>query len=257
MSQQAHTPDEAGAPQPGTAPTGPPVGRVSLLAVISLALGVLSYIACLSVVAAVPGLVIGIIALALIHSSRGTQTGKGIAVAGVVLCVLNIMLTVLIVATYDTDRFLNLGPGGGIGGMRAQAREAVCMNNMTQLGLGLMMYAADHEDKFPEASAWCDALTKSGSVPGVPVFQCPEAMSLKCGYALNENLSGLTLDSIPSPAETVLLFESDVGWNAAGGPEAMISKPRHPDGYIILSVSGCVQVLTEDELEDLIWQPGQ
>jgi len=254
VSLQGQPPDDAGPPQPGAEPTGPPVSRVSFLAVISLVLGVLSFVACLSIVAAVPGLVIGIVALALISSSRGTQTGKGLAVSGIVVCALNIILTIVIVTNYDTDKILNWGPGGGIGGARAQARQMACMSNVRQLQLSLMMYTADNGDKFPEASAWCDALTKTGAMVGGPVFQCPEAPALRCAYAFNENLSGLEMDSMPSPGETVLLFESDVGWNAAGGPEAMISTPRHPNGYMIGFVDGHVECVSEEGLEALIWE---
>jgi len=255
VSLQGQPPDDAGPPQPGAEPTGPPVSRVSFLAVISLVLGVLSFVACLSIVAAVPGLIVGIVALALISSSRGTQTGKRIAWAGIVVCALNIILTVVIVTNYDTDKILNKLPGGGgIPGGRASARQIACTSNLHQLGTVFMMYTADNEGKFPEASAWCDALTRAEYLSASVVFQCPEAPTLRSGYAFNENLSGVDIDDIPSLAGTVLLFESDVGWNAAGGPEAMISTPRHPNGYMIGFVDGHVECVSEEGLEALIWE---
>ena len=38
-----------------------------------------------------------------------------------------------------------------VGGLRASAKSAVCINNLRQLGSGLILYAQEHDNKLPQA----------------------------------------------------------------------------------------------------------
>ena len=55
--------------------------------------------------------------------------------------------------------------------------------------------------------------------------------------------------------QTVMLFESDGGWNANGGPERMITKPRHARMFVVAFVDGSVRQLPESQLNTLRWDP--
>jgi prepilin-type processing-associated H-X9-DG protein len=65
------------------------------------------------------------------------------------------------------------------------------------------------------------------------------------------------MPNIKAPGNTVLLFESDAGWNASGDQGAMIARPRHSGGFIILFADGHVEAVPRERLRSLIWNPQQ
>jgi hypothetical protein len=102
----------------------------------------------------------------------------------------------------------------------------VCKLDVENLQLALNMYAGDY-GAFPPADRWCDRV-----MPYVQndddVFVCPVRPQLRCGYAMNRALGNVRPEEVSTdPAKTVLLFESDAGWNASGGIELLPKKPCH------------------------------
>ena len=95
---------------------------------------------------------------------------------------------------------------------RDRQRQRRCLNNMKQLLLGLLMYC---EQGNPLRPTWVEDI--SPYVRNDPLFRCPSRQELKVGFALNQALLGLTLADIARPAETVLLFESNVGGDGPVG----------------------------------------
>ena len=84
------------------------------------------------------------------------------------------------------------------------------------------------------------------------IFHCPEASKKqRCSYAMNRKLGGVK-DRGQIPKDTVLLFESDAGWNAAGGPE--IAVLRHFRGHVLL-VDGSFQYVEPKDFGQLRWDP--
>ena len=84
---------------------------------------------------------------------------------------------------------------------------------MKQLGLAVRIYAVDHNDQLPPAATWCDAIQSQRRLAqGLPM---PDRAGRRCAYAFNAKLDGKK-DSEIDP-QTVLLFESDAGWNGSGG----------------------------------------
>lgn len=96
-------------PVEASAPTNP-------LAIWSLVLGLLSYV-CLGLLAAVPAVILGHMALGQIRRSGDEQGGKGLAVVGLVLGYANIVLTVLGIV------FLVLFMMIGVAAMEAQTSQ--------------------------------------------------------------------------------------------------------------------------------------
>jgi prepilin-type processing-associated H-X9-DG protein len=51
----------------------------------------------------------------------------------------------------------------------------------------------------------------------------------------------------------VLLFESDAGWNSAGGPELLTTEHHSGEGCNVLFADGHVSFIRTEELSDLKW----
>jgi len=109
-----------------------------------------------------------------------------------------------------------------------EANRVNCLSIMGTLAASLRMYARDN-GAFPPAGRWSDVV--AAQVTEANSFVCPARPGLRCGYAFNSALAGMRPEDIKSdPKRTVLLFESDRGWNATGGKELLPSRPRHGGG---------------------------
>jgi hypothetical protein len=182
-------------------------------------------------------LVLSLVALATVVLSRKRAAGRGWAAAGALISAILVLLTLTVgLPMLDT------------------VHQAVCQKNLMQLALVLEMYAGDNGDLLPTTS-WSDrALSEVGrDVWGI--FRCPEAPGLRCAYAFNRALMGRSIKTIPQPERTVLLFESDLGWNSAGGPDALVRTPRHSGKDVFAFADGSVKLFDRKQESDLIWYP--
>jgi len=122
-------------PQPSAAAEAKTCG----LAIASLVLGILGFVSGLS---AIPGLILGIMALSRINRSAGRLRGKGLATAGIVTSsVVFVMFFVIAVLA------AMLMPA--LARARLEARKAASKNNLHQIGLGIAMYSADNREQYP------------------------------------------------------------------------------------------------------------
>ena len=221
-------------PLPSTAPPLP--AKTSGLAITSLVLGILGLPTC--GVTGLFGLILGVVALA---KAKG---GRGIAVAGVVVSVFSLLIMPLLLAM--------LLPA--LAAAKQKAQEINCLNNERQLATAVRMYSSDNKDQYPPAATWCDAIRSF--VVSEKAFQCPAGdPSKRCHYAYNAKLDGL--DESKVNPNTVLIFETEGGWNVSGGPELMLSHPRHAGGRIsvIAFADGHVEAVTASRLNTLRWDP--
>jgi len=113
--------------------------------------------------------------------------------------------------------------------VREKARQTSCLSNEKQLGLGLMQYVQDYDEKFPagyitggtapaigQASNW--GMGWAGEtysyIKSTGVFKCPDdpgassGSSVPVSYSLNDNIAGLVDAALSSPASSVLLVEA-------------------------------------------------
>ena len=104
---------------------------------------------------------------------------------------------------------------------KVKANAMKSSNNAKQLGLGLIVHTQDNDGRLPTADKWCDAILRD---VGTPVFVSPQdpasSLPIKVGqkvssYAFNTALSGKNLNEV-NPG-TVIVFETDLGWNGSGG----------------------------------------
>ncbi|MFZ1072224.1 MAG: DUF4190 domain-containing protein [Verrucomicrobiia bacterium] len=222
------------------APPIPPT--TSGLAITSLVLGILGVFTC--GITALFGLIFGVMALVKGRQNRGSVGENGIALAGVIVSAIFVFMIPVFVAM--------LLPAFAAAKQRAQ--EINCMNNEKQLALAVHMYSNDNKDQFPPAATWCDAIRSH--VVSDKVFQCPAGdQSKRCNYAYNAKLDGMDRSKV-NP-NTVLIFETEGGWNDSGGPELMLNHARHGHGriFVIAFSDGHVEAVTGARLDTLRWDP--
>jgi len=219
--------------------TSAPAARTSGMAIASLVLGICGLITC--GITALVGLILGLVAMHRIKKSNGALGGSGLALAGTIVSAVFLLLIPLQAAVFLP----------ALASAKAKAQTINCYSNLKQLGLAVRLYAIDHNDQFPSATNWCDAILQDAGTN--TVFKCPAGNSGKRShYAFNAKLGGME-ESKVNP-ETVLLFETDGGWNVNGGLELLLTKPRH--GLIcVATADGSVQRVSELQLKNLRWDP--
>jgi prepilin-type processing-associated H-X9-DG protein len=223
-------------PPPIQAP--PPVGRTSAMAVSALILGVLGVFTCGGT--ALLGLILGIVAMVRVTNSRGALTGKGLALAGVIISgVLLILLPVVFIPA--------------LAAATQRAQQIACMNNERQLAQAVLAYSGQHGHHFPPAATWCHAIRPNAGSEAV--FRCPAAPLNRSGYAFNGRLDGA--DATKVNAGTVMLLDSEGGWNAHGGFELAAARHRVHHGRFVnvAFADGHVERVSEDQLSALRWEP--
>jgi hypothetical protein len=225
-------------------PTAAPAAsaKMSGIAVTSLVLGILGVFTC--GVTALVGLILGIIAMVKVKNSGGRLGGNGIALAGTIVSAIFLFLIPFYAALMLP----------ALAAAKQKAQSINCANNLKQLAIGVRIYSGDNKDQFPPAVTWCDAIRTYMGPDGTKPFHCPADFSgSRCSYAFNTKLGGMDENKI-NP-HTVMIFESDGDWNANGGPELMIGKPRHARVFLVAFADGSVQELRESQLNTLRWDP--
>jgi len=227
-------------PPPSPINALPTTGKTSALAVTSLVLGILGLFTC--GITALFGLILGIIALVKVSNSQGALRGKGLALAGTILSGVLLLLLPVFAAM--------LLPA--LAAAHDKARQINCMNNEKQLALAVMLYSGDHNNRFPPANTWCDAIKSAAGTE--KVFKCPAVNGdSRCDYAFNAKLDGMEANQI-NPL-TVMIFEADGGWDAHGGPELAAPQRHHGKSMIVAFADGHVEVVSASRLSSLRWNP--
>jgi prepilin-type N-terminal cleavage/methylation domain-containing protein/prepilin-type processing-associated H-X9-DG protein len=131
---------------------------------------------------------------------------------------------------------------------RSKARQSACLNNMKQLGTGLMMYAQDYDETLPlndfignglvplagwrdprAGDSWCSGIYPY--VKNLQIYVCPEAVPHPdpkspwrgpdrpedgtVSYLMNYATRGRPIASVPAPADLIFLHEGDRRWRVA------------------------------------------
>ena len=108
--------------------------------------------------------------------------------------------------------------------------------------MALTMYQQDYHE-FPSPENWSNRLSEYGEYyEGETTLRCQEATDPKRpAYAYNSALSGLKSTAVGDTSQLVAFFESDVGRDAAGGPELLPERSRHYGGDNVGFVDGHVR----------------
>jgi len=118
---------------PPPVPSAGIVPRTSQLATAAFVLGILSLLTC--GLTAIPAIVLGIVSFILIEKSGGRLTGTPFAVLGVIIPVL-IFFVIL------WPMLINV---------RQKACRMACGTNLTQIGMAILIYANDYDNKLPRS----------------------------------------------------------------------------------------------------------
>lgn len=213
--------------------------KTSRLAIASLVLGILSFVTCL--VTALPAIILGIVGLVKIAKSAGRLKGNGLAIAGIAVpAAASLLFAPMMLAT--------LFPA--LARSRQLAFRTVCANNLKQIGLSMHIYAEEHDGKYPTADRWCDLLVEDYDVRE-EVFRCKGAPEGLCNYAINKNLENF--DTRSTPPDMVVLFETNPGWNQAGGPEILTTDNHRSEGCNVLFIDNHVEFIKTEDLDKLKW----
>lgn len=101
-----------------------------------------------------------------------------------------------------------MAPNSVFSQAKEAAKRTACLSNVKQLALATIMYAADHDDRFPDANNWRKSI--SPYTKSADIFRCPEdKSSAPTSYRMNALLSRVSEMAIDDPAGTVLIFEGD------------------------------------------------
>jgi hypothetical protein len=210
------------------------------MAVTSLVLGILGLFTC--GITALFGLAFGIIALVKVRGSQGKLKGFGLALSGIVVSGVFVLMLPIFAAI--------LLPA--LAAAKSRAQTINCVNNERELAWAMHLYAEKNANHFPAATNWCDAI-KSYVTPNV--FKCPAANPAgQCDYAFNAALGGMDVSQVDP--RTVMLFESDAGWDASGGPDLMaVGRHQHVHLSVVAFADGSIQQVRQAGLNDLRWNP--
>jgi prepilin-type processing-associated H-X9-DG protein len=229
---------EAAPPASSTEAAGPT--KTSGLAITSLVLGILGAFTCGAT--ALIGLILGIVAMVKIKNSRGTLGGGGLALAGTIVSAVFVLMLPVFAAMF-LPAFAKA---------KQKAQTIRCVSNVKQLGSAMGIYLAAHQDRYPAATNWCDAI--QSYIGTTNAFRCPRDFSGgRCSYAFNAQLAGVEAGKV-SP-EAVVIFEAGSGWNLFGSHGLMLAKPRHGQVVVVAFADGHVEQVPASRLSKLQWNP--
>jgi len=137
---------------------------------------------------------------------------------------------------------------------RQKAQQTSCLSNVKQICLGMLAYAQDYDEVFAARGlAWVDDVDPY--IRNRQVLVCPSRPNLPVGYALNEKLIKAKLAQIHRPAETILVFESNLGGNnPVGGPAGVPEQGVHNGGINCGFVDGHAKWLRVEQARELLEQ---
>ena len=161
---------------------------------------------------------------------------------------------------------------------REKARQAVCMNNLKQIGLAVAMYAQDRDEWLPKGGyigwppgyGWRTILLSEGYLSKQDIFRCPSDnrdrrnatyYRLRATYVGNRGWSAykgvlgiyiiVRLSQIKMPSTTILATENPTNYNSiqgtsdyeclVTGQEANLVPPLHSGGSNYLFCDGHVE----------------
>jgi len=171
----------------------PDVGR-SYLTFIGVFLGGLSF-------------VLGFVSRTIIAINKGKVKGLAYLIIAIVL---------------GTPFILFIASGVYVNWNRARSEKP---GKARILGFAILEYAKEESGGYlPDAETWCDTVLKYNKTVYESAFSYRSSEPGVYNYAFNRNLSGLKLDMIPK--NTVLIFESEGGWNLSGTEELLFKAPK-------------------------------
>ncbi len=130
---------------------------------------------------------------------------------------------------------------------RDQAKKAASTNAMRQIAMAAVMYARDHDEKFPTADKFWNELNLN-----TRQLQDPALPTQLIGFGFNKALSGLAMSDIKAPEKTILL--ADAKTPIISSPDDL-DRTRHGDGFFVIYCDGNTEFLKSDAVVSLAPPP--
>lgn len=169
------------------------------LAIASLICGIAG-ITCFSILAGIPAVVTGHLALGRIKRAAGALAGRGIAIAGLVLGYISIGATIVFFVVGLLLAILS----PAVAGARASAQKVVCRNNLHQIGLAILTYADEHDSRLPDSLS---ELVDGKHLPA-QALTCPAVDSAESISEYVYKGKGLRVDA-PNASSTVIAHDRE------------------------------------------------
>lgn len=190
------------------------------------------------IITALAGIVLGIVSLLLIRKRPQDFGGPKLATAAIVIGV-GWLIAWPTFVYYQFNKARD-----------QYARGENCFSHAQSLTRSLKIISIANGGAYPDADSWCDAIRRE--VTSTNHYRCPDDPNrAECAFAYNERISGVR---DPNP-NTVVLFESDLGWNGSGGVSNVITKPRHNNRILVGFASGAVRPVSTQDVRTLRWEP--
>ena len=126
-------------------------------------------------------------------------------------------------------------------------------SNLRQIGFALEKCAKKNKGNLPSAANWYDSLLKCDPIKYAFRNDGQKHDDGLSEFAFNANISGLKLVELPK--NTVLIFETLLAKNPAGGPELM-STNNHPiKGCFVLFTDMHIAFVRAEDFNNLRWKP--
>ena len=178
--------------------------------------------------------VLGVVSLIRIRRNRALLRGVVISILG------------LLTSAVAFDAALR-----AIASIRPEVRIRICASNMMKIGEALRLYSSVFENQYPTPDKWCDALVEHTDIDrtgaGKKVFCCP-GTGWRAHYGINPNCTP------ESPPDTVLIVDTQGGWNQFGGPQMLSLDNHYRQGSNILFNDGHVEFVKPKDIEKLKWR---
>ena len=124
--------------------------KTSGMAIAAFVLGIMSIFTC--ALTAIPAIILGIVSLVRIEKSGGSLTGRGFAIAGIVVPAVSLPLIALFMGI--------LMPA--LARTRQIAFRMVCGTNLSGIGKAMLIYAGDYDEELPRSggldSTWSNII---------------------------------------------------------------------------------------------------
>ncbi len=133
---------------------------------------------------------------------------------------------------------------------KEKAQQTSCLSNLKQLCTAFLMYTADFDEALP-GEQWVEDIEPYHHSNAL--LRCPSRPELPVAYAMNEKLLGAKLGDIQRPAETILVFESNLGGDSpVGFPVDVPEEGVHSGGINCGFVDGHAKCLRVEQAKELL-----
>ena len=238
-------------PPVANVPAGVAPVRTSVMAVVSLVLGILGF--CSGGLLGLVGVVLGIIAIVKVNRSAGAMKGSGLAIAGICVGACSVLMCPLYLGLFLP----------ALAKARQNAQTLKAQAQLGQLAAVVVKYADANNDHFPPVDDWIAALDPYVANQANDLAAWPGDAEDGRAFAMNAQLNGIRMGQVTYIDMVPLLFEVSPGSPMSGGPELLPQRSRSGSkrGYLILFADGRVATIPREQIEsgkgynEIIWDP--